>query len=62
MICDEPLASRDRIDDIKLPKDFIWATATAATQIEGGWKQDGKGESVWDQFSHQNPSPIKDGS
>lgn len=25
------------------PKDFLWSTSTAATQIEGGWNADGKG-------------------
>lgn len=32
--------------------DFIWAAAAASYQIEGGWQADGKGLSVWDNFSH----------
>ncbi|XP_061648558.1 lactase/phlorizin hydrolase-like isoform X2 [Phyllopteryx taeniolatus] len=33
-------------------KDFIWSTATASYQIEGGWRADGKGLSIWDKFAH----------
>jgi beta-glucosidase len=37
----------------QFPTDFLWGTATAAYQVEGAWNEDGKGASIWDQFSHR---------
>jgi beta-glucosidase len=37
---------------IAFPKDFLWGSATASYQVEGAWNIDGRGESIWDRFSH----------
>jgi beta-glucosidase len=44
------------VEELPLPSDFFWGTATAAYQIEGAASQDGKGKSIWDVFSHLEPS------
>jgi beta-glucosidase len=44
----------------KFPADFSWGTATASYQVEGAWREDGKGESIWDRFSHE-PGRIVNG-
>src|SRR5688572_10938478 len=40
------------------PKDFIWGSATSSYQIEGGGLSEGRGESIWDRFSH-TPGKIR---
>lgn len=46
--------------NLRFPKGFVWGCATAAYQIEGGAKDDGRGPSLWDVFSH-TPGKTHDG-
>jgi beta-glucosidase len=41
--------------------DFVWGAATAAYQIEGAVREDGRSESIWDRFC-KTPGAVIDGS
>jgi beta-glucosidase len=45
----------------RFPGNFVWGVATSAYQIEGAAQDDGRGDSIWDEFCRQ-PGAIKDGS
>jgi len=42
------------------PDGFTWGASTAAYQIEGAARADGRGQSVWDTFSH-TPGNVRGG-
>jgi beta-glucosidase len=44
----------------RFPEKFLWGAATSSYQVEGAVKEDGRGESIWDRFSH-TPGKILNG-
>ena len=48
----------------QLPQDFVMGGATAAYQVEGATKEDGKGRVLWDDFLDKQgrfkPDPAAD--
>ncbi|XP_007452087.1 PREDICTED: lactase-phlorizin hydrolase [Lipotes vexillifer] len=54
-----PLPKEDEFLYGQFPKGFSWSVATASYQIEGAWRADGKGLSIWDTFSH---TPLRVGN
>ena len=45
-------AANPRANYYQFPNGFLWGCATAAYQVEGAAKVDGRGPSIWDTFSH----------
>nr|XP_015214622.1 PREDICTED: lactase-phlorizin hydrolase [Lepisosteus oculatus] len=54
-----PMPDDEKLLYAQFRKDFAWSVATASYQIEGGWRADGKGVSIWDTFAH---TPLKVGN
>nr|AEW46878.1 seminal fluid protein CSSFP028 [Chilo suppressalis] len=42
------------------PSSFMFGVATASYQIEGAWNVSGKGENIWDRYTHTRPERIFD--
>lgn len=47
---------------MEFPADFKFGAASASYQVEGGWNVDGRGPSIWDNFTHTYPERIADRS
>ncbi len=45
---------------LQFPEGFMWGCATAAYQIEGAVNEGGRGESIWDRYSH-TPDKVLNG-
>ena len=50
---------RDKAVDIELDRKIKIGATTNSFSIEGGWDQDGKGISIWDQWGNQEHLHMK---
>jgi len=53
-------SARPALAGITFPDGFVWGAATAAYQIEGAVREDGRGPSTWDTFS-RTPGKVHAG-
>jgi beta-glucosidase len=59
-LADFDRTASDDAGPIAIPGDFLLGASTAAYQIEGSAKADGRGTSIWDTFSH-TPGKVRNG-
>ncbi|TRY98490.1 hypothetical protein DNTS_014629 [Danionella cerebrum] len=50
----QPRSERDSHSEV-FPAEFMWGVGSASFPTEGSWDADGKGMSIWDQFTLQSP-------
>ena len=51
---DQTTSNRDHLWRESFPDGFQWATSSESFKVEGGWSEEGKGETIWDRFGHEN--------
>nr|BAO04177.1 hypothetical protein [Delphinium grandiflorum] len=64
MAADDEILSRGEVEQVSrndFPPNFVFGVATSAYQVEGASKEGGRGDSIWDVFSHKE-GKIIDGS
>ena len=62
-----PVGGRQHRSSSLEPPEFLLGVSTAAYQVEGGYRSDSKGPSIWDEYAHDVGAPaglnhIADGS
>lgn len=46
----QSIAQKTNAEKLTFPKNFLWGAASAAYQVEGGAKADGRGPNIWDKY------------
>ncbi len=49
-MADQISQSSKDMKNFQFPKDFVWGVAAGSYQVEGGWKEGGKCESIGELF------------